>query len=145
MKLEYVLQNKGSAVATISPDATVAALVEKLTEFRFGALVVSTDGRTVAGIVSERDIVKSLARYGSDTLSRKVSDIMTSTVQCAPPTATTADLMALMTESRIRHVPVLDDDQQIIGLVSIGDVVKSRLGELEFERNALVEYVTIGR
>ena len=74
-----------------------------------------------------------------------VSTIMTPTVTCAPPSATTGDLMGLMTESRIRHVPVLDDDEHMVGIVSIGDVVKSRLGELEDERDALVEYVTVGR
>jgi CBS domain-containing protein len=145
MKLEHVLQNKGAAVETISPDAPVTALLAKLAEFNIGALVVSSDGATVAGIVSERDVVRQLAASGADALALPVSQIMTPTVTCAPPSATTADLMGLMTESRVRHVPVLDDEEHMIGIVSIGDVVKSRLGELEDERNALVEYVNVGR
>ena len=108
-------------------------------------LVVSDDGQTVVGIVSERDVVRHLATGGAAILEQPVSSIMTPTVTCAPPSATTADLMGLMTTSRVRHVPVLDTDEHIIGIVSIGDVVKSRLGELEEERNALVEYVNVGR
>lgn len=145
MKLEHVLQTKGNAVETISPDASVAELVAKLAEFNIGALVVSEDGRSVVGIVSERDIVRRLATEGGDALSHTVGSIMTPSVTCAPPSATTADLMTLMTESRIRHIPVLDQEELLLGIVSIGDVVKSRLGELEDERNALVEYVNVGR
>ena len=139
MKLEHVIQKKGSAVETISPDAPVADLVARLAELNIGALVVSE------GIVSERDVVRHLAAAGAAALDQPVSTIMTPTVTCAPPTATTADLMGLMTSSRVRHVPVLDEDQVMLGIVSIGDVVKSRLGELEDERNALVEYVNVGR
>ena len=145
MKLEHVLQNKGNAVETISPDATVAELVARLSEYNIGALVVSEDGRSVVGIVSERDVVRRLADEGAETLTHTVGSIMTPSVTCAPPSATTADLMTLMTDSRIRHIPVLDPDELLIGIVSIGDVVKSRLGELEEERNALVEYVNVGR
>lgn len=144
MKLENVLHNKGDGVETISPDATVAELVTKLTEMKIGALVVSADGIKIAGIVSERDIVKNLARQGPHMLDTPVSEIMTPTVQCAPQSARTVDMMELMTHSRIRHVPVLDDDQNMVGIVSIGDVVKSRLGELEYERDALVQYITVG-
>ena len=144
MKLELVLQTKGDNVETITPDTSVAELVARLTELKLGALVVSTDGRTVAGIVSERDVVKSLGRQGPQILDEPVSTIMSKSVQCARPDGLTTELMELMTTSRIRHVPVLDDDQHLIGIVSIGDVVKSRLGELEDERNALVQYVTVG-
>lgn len=145
MKLEYVLQNKGDQVETISPDATVAELISKLTQLNIGALVVSADGKAVNGIVSERDVVRHLAQSGADVLSHPVSSIMTATVMCAPPSATTADLMNVMTQSRVRHIPVLDDAEQMIGIVSIGDVVKSRLGELEHENTALVEYIFVGR
>ncbi len=145
MKLEHVLQNKGSEVETIAPDATVTELVAKLAEFNIGALVVSEDGRSVSGIVSERDVVRHLAANGAEAMGQPISSIMTATVTCAPPSATTADLMSLMTDSRVRHIPVLDEDQLMLGIVSIGDVVKSRLGELEDERNALVEYVNVGR
>jgi len=145
MKLTSVLKSKGDDVVTITPEESVAHLVASLAEYGYGALVVSPDGRTVIGIVSERDVVRDMARNGADTMTRTVADIMTTTVTCAPPTATTSALMTLMTNSRVRHVPVLDDDQHLIGIVSIGDVVKSRLGELEDERQALVDYVTIGR
>ncbi|MEI2716924.1 MAG: CBS domain-containing protein [Candidatus Nanopelagicales bacterium] len=145
MKLEHVLQSKGNAVETVRPSATVTELLAKLAQFNIGALVVSDDGQTVVGIVSERDVVRHLATGGAAILEQPVSSIMTPTVTCAPPSATTADLMGLMTTSRVRHVPVLDSDEHIIGIVSIGDVVKSRLGELEEERNALVEYVNVGR
>lgn len=144
MQLEQVLTTKGDGVETIAPDACIADLVALLTDLKIGALVVSTDGVTVEGIVSERDVVKNLRRLGPEFLDSPVSEIMTPTVQCAPPTAKTSDLMELMTNSRIRHVPVLDDDHKLIGIVSIGDVVKSRLGELEHERDALVQYVTVG-
>lgn len=145
MKLEHVLQSKGNAVETVRPGASVTELLAKLAQFNIGALVVSEDGQSVVGIVSERDVVRHLATGGAAVLDQPVSSIMTPTVTCAPPTATTADLMGLMTSSRVRHVPVLDTDERIIGIVSIGDVVKSRLGELEEERNALVEYVNVGR
>ncbi len=145
MKLEHVLQSKGNAVETVRPSATVTELLAKLAQFNIGALVVLDDGQTVVGIVSERDVVRHLATGGAAILEQPVSSIMTPTVTCAPPSATTADLMGLMTTSRVRHVPVLDSDEHIIGIVSIGDVVKSRLGELEEERNALVEYVNVGR
>ena len=144
MQLERVLSTKGDGVETITPDATVSDLVNLLNEMKIGALVVSTDGVKVEGIVSERDVVKSIGNQGAEVLDKPVSEIMTPTVQCAPPTAKTSDLMKLMTNSRIRHVPVLDEDENLIGIVSIGDVVKSRLGELQHERDALVQYITVG-
>lgn len=144
MRLEHVLQLKGDDVYTISPEATVSELLSELTSRNVGAMVVSADGRTVMGVVSERDIVRHLAERQAALLADPVSSIMTSVVQCAPPSAATSDLMSLMTTSRIRHVPVLDEEQILIGIVSIGDVVKSRLGELEHERDALVQYITVG-
>ena len=144
MKLDKVLDHKGSAVETIRPDQTVRELVERLTERRIGALVVSEDGQSVLGMASERDVVSRITSDGPAILESPVSAIMTTTITCTPVSATTADLMELMTNSRIRHVPVVDDDENLIGLISIGDVVKSRLGELEDERDALIQYVTVG-
>jgi CBS domain-containing protein len=144
MRLEIVIQGKTAGVETVAPDDTVENLLQLLNTRRIGAAVVSSDGRRVQGIVSERDIVRHLATDGPSILQGPVSAIMTSSVQCARPQATTRDLMALMTDSRIRHVPVVDDEDTMIGIVSIGDVVKSRLGELEEERDALMQYVTIG-
>ena len=143
IQLSSILAAKGHAVRTIDPQATVNALVQALAEHRVGALVVSTDGRGVAGIVSERDVVRALVD-GTAALQRPVSAIMTTDVHCARPDTTIDELAVLMTDQRIRHVPVLDDDGALAGLVSIGDVVKFRLGELEGERQALLGYITQG-
>ena len=144
MKLDQVLDHKGAQVETIRPDESVGDLVKRLTDRRIGALVVSDDGKSVLGMASERDVVNRLVSDGPGVLERPVSSIMTTTITCTPVSATTADLMELMTNSRIRHVPVIDEDENLIGIVSIGDVVKSRLGELKDERDALIQYVTVG-
>ncbi len=141
MKLDIILNGKGRDVATIRPDAIVSDLVAVLADRRIGALVVSTDGLTVDGMVSERDIVRELAARGAEVLQAPISSIMTRVVQCAPPSAAVTDIMALMTERRVRHIPVVDENGAMVGLVSIGDVVKNRLGELEGERDALIQYV----
>lgn len=143
MQLSTIIAAKGDFVATVQPDATVADLIAMLSEHGVGALVVSADGRTITGIVSERDVVRALA-HGPDTLSRPVASIMTTHVFCAPPEAHVDELMHLMTEKRVRHIPVTDPEGILLGIVSIGDVVKSRLGELEGERTALLEYITRG-
>lgn len=143
MQLSTIISAKGMAVVTIQPDATIGDLVAMLAEHNIGALVVSADGRTIAGIVSERDVVHALSR-GGEVLSAPVASIMTSQVYCAPPEAKVDDLMHLMTDKRVRHIPVTDAEGLLMGIVSIGDVVKSRLGELEGERAALLEYITKG-
>jgi CBS domain-containing protein len=143
MQLSTIIAAKGGTVRTIQPDAQVADLVAMLAEHNIGALVVSADGRNIAGIVSERDVVHAVAR-GHETLQQPVASIMTTTVFCAPPDAHIDDLMQLMTEKRVRHIPVTDAEGMLMGIVSIGDVVKNRLGELEGERQALVEYITNG-
>ena len=144
MKLETILKAKGHEVATIHPQTTVRDLTAQLAEHRIGALVVSGDGEHVDGMVSERDVVRELAAQGAAVLDLPVSAIMTRIVQCAPPDAKVTDIMALMTERRVRHIPVVDEHGTMTGLVSIGDVVKNRLGELEGERDALIQYVTAG-
>jgi CBS domain-containing protein len=143
MQLSTIIAAKGGTVRTIHPDSLVSELVALLAEHKIGALVVSSDGGSISGIVSERDVVHAIAR-GVDTLQQPVSSIMTTTVFCAPPDAHIDDLMQLMTEKRVRHIPVTDPDGQLMGIVSIGDVVKTRLGELEGERQALLEYITKG-
>ncbi|UPK73963.1 CBS domain-containing protein [Nocardioidaceae bacterium SCSIO 66511] len=144
MRVSDVIASKGSdAVLTISPEASISDLLDRLAEHNIGALVVSSDGTTIAGIVSERDIVRKL-RGVDDPSSLTVGSIMTSEViTCAPDDAVT-DLMRLMTEHRFRHVPVLDDDDQLAGVVSIGDAVKFRMAQLEFERDQLNQYVAGG-
>ncbi len=141
MLLSSILSAKGDFVATITPETSVADLTAALTEHKVGALVVSTDGRTITGIVSERDVVKALAR-GSAALDSPVSEIMTSQVFTAPPDTHVDELMSVMTERRFRHIPVTDESGMLIGIVSIGDVVKTRLGELETEKAALLEYIS---
>lgn len=143
MQLSTIIAAKGGAVVTIQPDANVGDLIAMLAEHNVGALVVSADGRTITGIVSERDVVRALA-HGAEALGRPVASIMTTHVFCAPPEAYIDELMQLMTEKRVRHIPVTDPLGVLMGIVSIGDVVKSRLGELEGERTALLDYITKG-
>ncbi|MDA3022115.1 MAG: CBS domain-containing protein [Actinomycetota bacterium] len=143
MQLAAILASKGEFIATITQDRTVADVVRMLSEFQVGALVVSSDGSTISGIVSERDVVRALAA-NAGALNESVASSMTYQVYCAPPDASVDDLMHLMTDRRIRHVPITDAGGLLLGIVSIGDVVKSRLGELEGERAALLDYITRG-
>lgn len=143
MKISAILADKGAFVATISPDATIGELVTQLAAHKVGALVVSSDGRTIDGIVSERDVVRGLVENPAIT-SKSVRTIMTATVHTTTHEAAVDDLMVMMTERRVRHVPVVDESHQLVGVVSIGDLVKSRIGELEGERAALMDYITRG-
>ena len=153
MTIKHVLQAKGSDVATIAPDATLTELVDALAKYGIGAMVVSTDGTTIEGIVSERDIVRALRSDALPALRESrlihldrvtVRDIMTAEVTTCGPSTSIDEVMTLMTTSRIRHVPVTDEDS-LVGIVSIGDIVKARISHLEWERSALVDYVTTGR
>ena len=128
-------------VVTVTRDATVGDVVAELTHHRVGALVVSPDGRRIEGIVSERDIVKRLSVLNSRLLDEPVSSIMSTEVRVCAPSDDVESIMNLMTEQRIRHVPVMEDGR-LAGIISIGDVVKSRIGELEKDRNELMEYIT---
>jgi CBS domain-containing protein len=140
VRIKDVLESKGgTAVATIRPEATIAELIETLADHNVGALVVSDDGRHVAGIVSERDVVRQL-REGAGALDALVSDVMTTDVHVCEPQDSLNDLMRQMTEQRVRHIPVVIDGE-MAGLVSIGDAVKARISELEFERDQLNQYV----
>ena len=141
MNVETILRNKGNWVATIRPDATIAEAVDILHEHRIGALVVSEDGEGVDGIVSERDIVVALGGRDGDLLSRPVGEIMTRTVITCDPSDSVGELMAEMTNRRIRHFPVVADGR-LRGIVSIGDLVKSRLDEVEFEANSLRSFIS---
>ena len=136
MKVADVLKVKGSDVSTTSPDTRVARATERLRLERIGALVVSTDGQRVDGIITEHEIVSSLARFGGDLLQMRVSDVMSRRPITCGPDDRLAALMAVMTEHRVRHLPVVDEGH-LVGIVSIGDLVKARLGELEFESNEL--------
>jgi CBS domain-containing protein len=140
VQISRLLNNKGAFVATMAPDAPVGELVAELTRRKIGALVVSTDGRTVEGIVSERDVVRALNEFGASVLGEPVRAIMTSDVHTASPEDTVDSLTALMTIQRVRHVPVVENGA-LVGIVSIGDVVKTRMEELEKDREALVNYI----
>ena len=140
MNVETILRNKGGWVATIRPGATIAEAVDMLNRERIGALVVSEDGERVDGILSERDIVIALAEDGASLLSRQVDAIMTRRVVTCEPADTVQELMAEMTNRRIRHFPVVTDGR-LCGIVSIGDVVKNRLDEVEFEAKSLRSFI----
>ena len=144
MRISDILRSKGFFVATVPPDATVAEVVAELARLKVGALVVSTDGQQITGIVSERDVARHLHRLGGEVMELTVASIMTSEVQTCQPDDDVESLMVTMTDRRIRHVPVVRDDG-LEGIVSIGDVVKSRIAELEQERQTLVDYITTGR
>jgi CBS domain-containing protein len=139
MRISDVLTSKPGEVVTIHPDATVRDLLGLLAQHNIGAVVVSTDGAAVDGIVSERDIVRRLAESDA-VLDGAVSEIMTSDVQTCEPDVPVDDLRQLMTERRIRHVPVVRDGA-LVGIISIGDVVKSSIGQLQFERDQLDTYL----
>ncbi|MEV6718388.1 CBS domain-containing protein [Lentzea sp. NPDC051208] len=142
MRIADVLRAKGSAVATIDPDVPVSELLRALAEHNIGAIVV-VGSSGVAGIVSERDVVRRLHEVGADLLSSPVSAIMTADVFTCSPSDTVDSLTVVMTERRFRHVPVLSDGQ-LVGIVSIGDVVKSRIGQLEQSQDQLQAYIAQG-
>lgn len=141
MRISDVLRVKGEQVVTVSPDTDVAGLLTVLAEHGIGAVVVSADGSSVDGIVSERDVVRALARRGAAVLSEPVRAISTADVRTITPDALLAEVERLMTERRFRHVPVVVDGR-LRGIVSIGDVVKKRIDELEDERSTLAGYIT---
>lgn len=142
MRIADVLRTKGSAVATIDPDVPVSELLRALAEHNIGAIVV-VGSSGVAGIVSERDVVRRLHEVGTELLSSPVSAIMTADVFTCSPSDTVDSLTVVMTERRFRHVPVLSDGQ-LVGIVSIGDVVKSRIGQLEQSQDQLQAYISQG-
>lgn len=143
MRVSDVLSSKGStAIFTIRPEATMAELLDALAEHNVGALVVSNDGATVLGIVSERDVVRKLRDF-DDPRDITVEQIMTTDVRVCAPEDSFGSLMAVMTEHRIRHVPVLDGES-LVGVLSIGDAVKHRMDQLQFERDQLNDYVSRG-
>jgi CBS domain-containing protein len=139
-----LIKRKGSAVTSAPPETTVAALLDLLAEHRIGAVVVSS-GDGIDGIVSERDVVRSLRTAGAALLDAPISTVMTADVVVAAPGDTVEDLMRLMTDRRIRHVPVVADGGRMAGIISIGDVVKSRIDELEADRDQLIGYIHSSR
>jgi len=144
MRISDVLRVKGGQVVTVTPDTDVRHLLNVLAEHRIGAVVVSRDGNSVDGIASERDIVRALAERGDAVMSEPVTAIYTAEVHTVDLDTQLEDLMRIMTEHRIRHLPVVVDGA-LRGIVSIGDVVKKRIDELESERSALTNYISGAR
>jgi CBS domain-containing protein len=142
MRISDLLRDKGSAVATVSPTTSVTELLGVLSKYNIGATVV-TEGDNVVGIVSERDIVRRLQERGANLLSAPVGEIMTRNVVTCAPADSVDSLASTMTERRIRHMPVVSGGQ-LVGIVSIGDVVKSRISQLETDREQLESYISHG-
>ena len=143
MDVNALLKGKGANVATIRPSATIEDATTRLKEEGVGALVVSQDGARIEGILSERDVVRGLASHGEALLSMNVSELMTKPVKTCSRDDNIRDVMSQMTMSRIRHLPVVEGDA-LCGIISIGDVVKNRLEELETETNVLRDFI-VGR
>lgn len=141
MKVSSILTEKGSFVATVSPEDTVLELCKILSQHKIGAAVVSDDGSSVLGIASERDVIRNLAIDGPGLLDQPVASIMTEAVAVCEKGNSTDDLMLTMTERRIRHVPVVEDDS-LAGIISIGDVVRVTVAELQDEKATLLGYIT---
>lgn len=141
MFISDVLRVKGHQVVTVTPETPVRRLLAVLAEHGIGAVVVSGDGASVDGIVSERDVVRALAARGAEVLDEPVAGIYTATVHSCAPEARVEELMKLMSEHRFRHVPVVVDGR-LHGMVSIGDVVKTRIDQLENEHAALTDYIS---
>ena len=143
MYVDAILRAKGANVETARPDWTVLQAVQKLTEHGVGALVVSADGQRIAGIISERDVMRQIANGGPSTLDKLVEEVMVREVIICTRDDTVTHLMSLMTDNRVRHLPVVDDGL-LVGIVSIGDVVKRRIEETEHEAEALRQYIATG-
>jgi len=144
VKVSDILQVKGNKVVTVPPTATVMMLVHRLKLERVGAAIVTRDGKTIDGIVSERDVAWGLAEHGPDLLNLPVADVMTKSVLTCRPDDAITSIARIMTERRLRHLPVLSQGD-LVGVVSIGDVVKHRIDEMQLEANVLRDYATARR
>ncbi len=143
MNVAGILKVKGSDVITTSPSDSIAAVSNVLGEKRIGAVLIVDESGKLCGVLSERDIVRGLSESGDGCLKLRASDLMTSDLVTTSPSETIDNVMALMTEKRIRHLPVLEDGK-LAGFISIGDVVKSRMDEVEREAAALRDYIATG-
>ena len=141
MKAKHILQSKGAEVFAVYPDDSISDAVSVLESKNIGAVIVREKGGDVVGILSERDVVRRLSQKGAETLSLRVADCMTPNPFTCAPDATIDELMSKMTEKRIRHLPVTQDGK-VIGVISIGDVVKRKIEETEREAAALKEYIS---
>ena len=140
MTVQTILSQKGRDVATIAPTAKVADAIKMLCERKIGALVITGAGDRITGIVSERDIVRTFGAHGAAALDMPLTDVMTRKVVTCEPNDKMSEIMELMTTGKFRHLPVLENER-MVGIVSIGDVVKMRLAQLEHEQDALRDYI----
>ena len=143
MKVQAMLAKKGGRVVTTRPNASISTVTHMLNVERIGALVVSSDGVRIDGVISERDIIRGLVAHGTELMQMHAADLMTREVRTCRPEDNVKDVMSKMTHSRVRHLPVLDDGK-LCGMISIGDVVKNRLEDLELETSVLQDYA-VGR
>jgi CBS domain-containing protein len=143
MNIAQILKAKGRAVATARPDATLLEIVNKLAQKKIGAIVIVGDNGEVAGIISERDVIRRLGERGAQALTEPVSQSMTSSVISCQETSTLDEMMEVMTQGRFRHVPVIEDGA-LVGIVSIGDIVKHHIAEVEMEVTAMRGYFVTG-
>ncbi len=141
MHVAAILKDKGRAVETVVGDVTLAEVVRRMTAKRIGAVVVTAPGTAVVGIVSERDVVRMVAQHGAAALTRTAAEVMTRNVVTCRETDTVVELMSRMTQGRFRHLPVVEGGQ-LAGIISIGDVVKHRVAEVELEASAMRDYIT---
>ena len=143
MNVASILKVKGKSVATARPDETIESISQKLAARKIGAIVIVGDEGEVAGIISERDIIRAIAEKGGSALHLPVSDVMTKSVMSCNVASTIEQMMAVMTQGRFRHVPVLDEGA-LVGIISIGDVVKHHIAEVEMEVTAMRDYLATG-
>ncbi len=143
MNISQILKAKGRAVATTRPDSTLSEVIGKLAQKKIGAIVIVGDNGEVVGILSERDVIRRLAEHGAAALKEPISESMTSSVISCQETSTLEEMMELMTQGRFRHVPVIEDGA-LVGIVSIGDIVKHHVAEVEMEVTAMRDYFATG-
>lgn len=144
MKVSDILQVKGPAVKTVRPDTSARELSVQLRAEQIGAMIVSDDGKSIDGLVSERDLAYALAAHGEELPKLTVSRLMTKVVVVCSPEDSITKVMKLMTQQRVRHLPVKEGDQ-LVGIISIGDVLKHRLDEVELEANVMRDYAVAAR
>lgn len=144
MNVAAILKSKGRAVTTERPDATLLEVSSKLAAKKIGAIVIVAERGRIAGIISERDVIRAIAERGEAALGGPVSTVMTHNVITCHESATLDDLMESMTQGRFRHLPVVDDDGALVGIISIGDVVKNHIAEVEMEVSAMRGYLATG-
>ena len=142
MTVAAMLKLKGPEIVSVAPRDTIASAVALLAEMKIGAVVVCDEGGALVGILSERDIVRGLGEHGTDVMGHTVDSLMTANVKTCTVSDTADGLMQRMTDGRFRHMPVLDGDGKLAGVISIGDVVKRRISQLEHETEAMRDYIS---